>query len=75
MDFHALRHRSRAEVFDHRPTSPPRGKRKAAGTPMMEISAAKVGGDAKGSKTGCLGQANPIGDRRRAPSTGKYATD
>ena len=67
MDFHALRHRSRAEVFDHRLTSPPRGKRKAAETPMMEISAAKVGGDAKGSKTGCPGQANPIGGQAVRP--------
>lgn len=61
--FHALRHRSRAEVFDHRPTLP-QGKRKAAETPMMEISAAKVGGDEKGGKTGLQGRENPTGSRR-----------
>lgn len=42
----------------------PQGKRKAAETPMMEISAAKVGGDEKGGKTGLQGRENPTGSRR-----------
>ena len=41
----------------------PQGKRKAAETPMMEISAAKVGGDEKGGKTGLQGRENPTGSR------------
>lgn len=46
-------------MFDRRQPSP-QGKRKAAETPMMEISAAKVGGDEKGGgKTGLQGRENP----------------